>query len=127
MSSFSSMNGINQTRNALANNKKRMGMAGTEQAAPPGAGMMGTSPQPYALSQYGGFVNKPQQPQMAQAQGSSTMASPTGNYGMSRFVQDDAGGSKAGMQGPQFQAPSAPQFDPNDPRNAALAGYMNGR
>ncbi len=37
------------------------------------------------------------------------------------------GGVVAGNQGPQLQQPAAgPGFDPNDPANAALAGYMRG-
>lgn len=121
--SFASMNGITQTRNALAN-KRRMGMAGTEQAQQPGAGMMGTSPQPYALSQYGGFVNPPQQPQQPQQGRQMASAGPVAAAG---FTQDPNSGSRAGMQMPPQPQQAGPQFDPNDPQNAALAGYMNGR
>ena len=34
--------------------------------------------------------------------------------------------SHGGPAVPQFQAPQGPEFDPKDPRNAALAGYMMG-
>ena len=34
--------------------------------------------------------------------------------------------SRGGPAVPQFQAPQGPAFDPTDPNNAALAGYMMG-
>lgn len=104
MSNFSTMNGINQTRAATG------GGLGGSAPRRVHAGMMGSIPGA-PLAPHGGFAQAA--PQGGRAQ--YMPQSPNAGVRMPPPVQQSAV--------PQ-QAP--PQFDPNDPRNAALAGYMNG-
>lgn len=108
--SWSTMNGVNRSRIGAVNR----GMQGTQ---PPVVGMMGTTATggPQAAPEYnpgarGGYA----QPM---APGGQAAAMPRGPNDGVRMPMP--------QQPQQFQPPAQPQFDPNDPRNAALAGYMN--
>ena len=109
------MNSVNQTRTAMS------GMQGTQRAPQPN---YQTTPQ------YGG----PQQtiggmPAAQPVPGQPTV-NPSARVGMMGTRMGQAGqyanqqGVVSGLPGPQLPGPQAPTpFDPNDPRNAALAGY----
>lgn len=103
--SFSSINGINASRMGGLGGTRRPPLQPQQQAMPQaptmpqGTGMMGS--QPYA--------------QPARAGLAGTMATGGGMTGV-----------QPGHAGRPLQGPAPLQFDPNDPENAALAGYMNG-
>lgn len=102
------MNGINQARVAPGPRVPRAGggLAGTSRydANIPSAQPMGPT-QPPGVGMMGSLQRQP-------------------NYAQTTTAQT---GVQPGQQMPSAVPQQAPlQFDPNDPRNAALAGYMNG-
>lgn len=122
MSGFATLNGVNAARNTgLTAGKRVQPQQYTVQPQAPvttavlpgvgGTGMMGTGVRPGGgmLGTNYNHVDPNIQAQFdAQARA------------------NDHGVRPAQPPQPQYAAPAAPQFDPNDPRNAALAGYMNG-
>lgn len=109
--SFSTMNGINQSRQqAMAPKPQVQQQAvpyGHPQAPMQAVGMMGTQAHPgYQSAGVGPRPNMQQYQPLAQA---------------------DAHGVNPGTPVPSAVPQQSPfQFDPNDPKNAALSGYMNG-
>lgn len=108
MSDFATMNGVNRTRAAIGG-----GLGGSQRR--PVVGMMGSQQSPYGQA-------------MGQQNGAQMETSAAPALGAYRPMNP----ANQGTRIPQQPTPSAvPQqapvsFDPNDPRNAALAGYMNG-
>ena len=117
--SWATMNGINQTRRSLGMQRVRQPAVNTA-PAPQGMGSalagpaMAAAPRP---AQGLGFSN---QGFAAPTRGPETRAATAQLYapdGIEASFQPTP--PAYGMQAPQEP------FDPNDPRNAALAGYMN--
>lgn len=124
MSSFATMNSLQAARTG--------GLAGTRRAA------LQPAPQPVQNQQ------QPLQPGQApwgQEAGTPVTNGPinrapsgggagmmgTAAQGINGMVAARQGtGVNPGVQQPPLQGPAPIQFDPNDPRNAALAGYMSG-
>ncbi len=82
-------------------------------------GIQPLSPQAAIRSPYG-----PQN-----AGGGSGMMASRSHGGAAQYInqgQTLGGGVMPGAPAPQLQGPAPVKFDPNDPNNAALAGYMNG-
>jgi hypothetical protein len=108
--SFSTMNGINAARTGGLEGTRRLPLAGQQPL--PGTPL----PQPQA-----GTYAQPQNPR----QGLMGTAPALAGSGMYASAQPQTG-IQPGRPPAPYQASPGPQFDPNDPRNAALAGYMNG-
>ncbi len=113
--SWATMNGINQTRSALGRNSSATAGAGMQSTQPaPVQGMMGTSPNvPSAAIGAGATPTN----SVNSAGGMEPRARPNVNQGVAP--------PPLARTMPQMPVPQGPAFDPNDPRNAALAGYMN--
>lgn len=124
--SFSTMNGIRAARTAgAARPQTQQNMGGQipmpagmppsltpRPATPlPGTGMMGTH-----AAAFQGMQAPP---------AANGFAQEKVNHAAYMAPRPDTG-VRPGVQGPQLQGPAPTQFDPNDPENAALAGYMNG-
>ncbi len=103
------------TMNGVRRTGQRVGLAGT--TPPAGTGMMGTTPEGRSMAGYVPPANGPS--------GRGPVAQvPYG--GMAANAPRGPGdGVRMPMPQQQLPMPAQPQFDPNDPRNAALAGYMN--
>ncbi len=122
MSGFSTMNGVNAAAG---------GLSGTRRAAlqppapkPPLTGGFYPSPDAYGM----GHASTPLYTRAGLA-GTQMAAGDTSNssYGMSPYRDIVPGGVKPGREWrTPLAGPEPIQFDPNDPNNAALAGYMNG-
>jgi hypothetical protein len=132
--SFSSMNGIRGARVAG-------GMLGTNRLARPqpqqsptdqnygnpyanqpmGAGSQGSTPSTAADSPVGGMMGSAPIRPFAGARVPAAVQNYEGYQGPT-----EGSGVAPGMRGPAVpQAAPPPAFDPNDPNNAALVGYMN--
>ena len=112
---FSSMNAV------LANQRAQ---APQQQARPVGneGGMMGSGGA-YRSIQGAGMMGSA--PQQRQGPGAS-MAGYGGVASPGAFAPRTSGVNPGVVQQRPLEAPPPVQFDPRDPRNAALAGYMNG-
>lgn len=108
--SFSTLNGINAARQVTGG-----GLAGTRRAPI-------AAPQPQAWAPPVHSINP-------QAQVSGGMMGTAQQHIQGMQPMGPQQGVQVGQRGQQAQlgAPPPPlNFDPNDPANAALAGYMNG-
>lgn len=132
--SWTSMNGVNQAKQALNQVKGPQGGLG--------GGMLGTYRAPQAAPQLAGQAQAPGAVALGRVNPAGQGAAQAYNGGMMGSIQRDMAptyndtvadfrqngnnqGVTAGNAPPQLApGPQAPAFDPNDPNNAALAGYM---
>ncbi len=143
--SFASMNGINAAK-GMSGTTRQTTAAFTPTTQPLSAPPQGMTPPPQPVQNYMGAVTgkiNPTAPTSGGTQGLSVIGNPyagssytKGNgmrggndkVGLSVAAGPNPNGVVAGIAGPSAVGPmpTGPQFDPNDPRNAALAGYMAG-